>query len=36
MVWSTSSAYTASLTSATQGPVQRLIWYCRQGRERLR
>jgi len=32
----TSRRYSSSLTSPTQGPVQRLIWYCRQGRERLR
>ena len=28
--WRTSSAYSAGSTKSTQGPLQRLIWYCRQ------
>src|SRR5690606_41292292 len=32
----TSSAYSSGVTRPTQGPLARLIWYCRQGRVRLR
>ncbi len=31
----TSCAYCSGVIRPTQGPVQRSIWYCRQGRERL-
>ncbi|MOA17912.1 hypothetical protein D3C78_1381920 [compost metagenome] len=32
--WRTSSAYSPGSTSPTHGALQRLIWYCRQGRVR--
>ncbi|MCW0462673.1 hypothetical protein NB717_003741 [Xanthomonas sacchari] len=32
----TASAYSSAATNATHGALQRPIWYCRHGRERLR